>query len=114
MHVWRLKLRDSISHTIAAVLLVPIAEKIGSAMEEPHPRLLIMVSWENAKSWNFTDSAFEGYRLDLFCRNGSPRQWLPKYDSVSMIQFQSGVVVSFPFKQYHSREQAGSAIHRAQ
>ncbi|GHJ86009.1 hypothetical protein NliqN6_2411 [Naganishia liquefaciens] len=33
-----------ISHTIAAVLLVPIAEKIGSAMEDPHPRLLIMAT----------------------------------------------------------------------
>lgn len=35
---------NSISHTIAAVLLVPIAERIGSSLEEPHPRLLIMVS----------------------------------------------------------------------
>ncbi|KAJ9107551.1 hypothetical protein QFC21_001010 [Naganishia friedmannii] len=33
-----------ISHTIAAVLLVPIAERIGSSMEEPHPRLLIMAT----------------------------------------------------------------------
>jgi len=35
---------SSISHTIAAVLLVPIAERIGDSMSEPHPRLLIMVS----------------------------------------------------------------------
>lgn len=33
----------SISHTIAAVLLVPIATRIGESLEEPHPRLLIMV-----------------------------------------------------------------------
>jgi phosphate transporter len=39
-----LRLTDSISHTIAAVLLVPIATRIGESLEEPHPRLLIMVS----------------------------------------------------------------------
>jgi phosphate transporter len=32
-----------ISHTIAAVLLVPIASRIGESLEDPHPRLLIMV-----------------------------------------------------------------------
>jgi phosphate transporter len=35
---------NSISHTIAAVLLVPIASRIGEGMDDPHPRLLIMVS----------------------------------------------------------------------
>ena len=35
---------NSISHTIAAVLLVPIAERIGDSLSEPHPKLLIMVS----------------------------------------------------------------------
>ncbi|GAA6036484.1 hypothetical protein JCM8097_003529 [Rhodosporidiobolus ruineniae] len=33
-----------ISHTIAAVLVVPIAAQIGSAMEVPHPRLLIFAT----------------------------------------------------------------------
>lgn len=33
-----------ISHTIAAVLLVPIAARIGDSMSEPHPRLLIMAT----------------------------------------------------------------------
>ncbi|KAJ9123204.1 hypothetical protein QFC22_001397 [Naganishia vaughanmartiniae] len=33
-----------ISHTIAAVLLVPIAERMGNSMEDPHPRLLIMAT----------------------------------------------------------------------
>jgi phosphate transporter len=33
-----------ISHTIAAVLLVPIADRIGSSMADPHPRLLIMAT----------------------------------------------------------------------
>lgn len=33
-----------ISHTIAAVLLVPIAERIGSSLDDPHPRLLIMAT----------------------------------------------------------------------
>lgn len=33
-----------ISHTIAAVLLVPIAERIGTSMADPHPRLLIMAT----------------------------------------------------------------------
>ncbi|WRT68378.1 uncharacterized protein IL334_005354 [Kwoniella shivajii] len=33
-----------ISHTIAAVLLVPIATRIGDSLEEPHPRLLIMAT----------------------------------------------------------------------
>ncbi|PWY97005.1 SPX-domain-containing protein [Testicularia cyperi] len=31
-----------ISHTIAAVLLVPIAAQVGESLENPHPRLLIM------------------------------------------------------------------------
>ncbi|KAM0750269.1 SPX-domain-containing protein [Meredithblackwellia eburnea MCA 4105] len=31
-----------ISHTIASVLVVPIAAQIGAAMEVPHPRLLIL------------------------------------------------------------------------
>ncbi|KAK4700099.1 phosphate transporter, partial [Phenoliferia sp. Uapishka_3] len=33
-----------ISHTIAAVLLVPIAARLGSGMEVPHPTLLIMAT----------------------------------------------------------------------
>ncbi|KAL7422800.1 low-affinity phosphate transporter [Cryptotrichosporon argae] len=33
-----------ISHTIAAVLLVPIATRIGQSLDDPHPRLLIMVT----------------------------------------------------------------------
>ncbi|GAA6050403.1 hypothetical protein JCM3770_004020 [Rhodotorula araucariae] len=33
-----------ISHTIAAVLVVPIAAQIGAAMDTPHPRLLIFAT----------------------------------------------------------------------
>ncbi|KDE06348.1 hypothetical protein MVLG_03258 [Microbotryum lychnidis-dioicae p1A1 Lamole] len=33
-----------ISHTIAAVLVVPIAARIGAAMETPHPTLLILAT----------------------------------------------------------------------
>lgn len=33
-----------VSHTVASVLLVPVAAQIGSAMEIPHPNLLVMVS----------------------------------------------------------------------
>ncbi|GAA6023180.1 hypothetical protein JCM8202_001015 [Rhodotorula sphaerocarpa] len=33
-----------ISHTIAAVLVVPIASTIGDAMDSPHPRLLILAT----------------------------------------------------------------------
>ncbi|KAI5476710.1 phosphate transporter [Pseudohyphozyma bogoriensis] len=33
-----------ISHTIASVLVVPIAAQIGAAMEVPHPRLLILAT----------------------------------------------------------------------
>ncbi|PWN51228.1 SPX-domain-containing protein [Violaceomyces palustris] len=33
-----------ISHTIAAVLLVPIAAQVGESLEDPHPRLLIMAT----------------------------------------------------------------------
>lgn len=33
-----------ISHTIAAVLLVPIAAQMGESLSEPHPRLLIMAT----------------------------------------------------------------------
>jgi len=32
-----------VSHTVAAVLIVPIAAEVGGALEVPHPRLLIMV-----------------------------------------------------------------------
>lgn len=33
-----------ISHTIAAVLLVPIAAQVGESLSEAHPRLLIMAT----------------------------------------------------------------------
>ena len=33
-----------ISHTIAAVLLVPIAAQMGANLADPHPRLLIMAT----------------------------------------------------------------------
>ncbi|WOO83830.1 putative transporterc [Vanrija pseudolonga] len=33
-----------ISHTIAAVLLVPVASRIGESLADPHPRLLIMAT----------------------------------------------------------------------
>lgn len=32
-----------VSHTVASVLLVPVAAQIGEAMEVPHPNLLVMV-----------------------------------------------------------------------
>src|ERR1700744_2673522 len=32
-----------ISHTIASVLLVPIASEVGKNLPEPHPRLLIFI-----------------------------------------------------------------------
>lgn len=32
------------SHTIAAVLLVPIAAQVGDSLAQPHPRLLIMAT----------------------------------------------------------------------
>lgn len=32
-----------ISHTIAAVLIVPVAAQVGEAMDDPRPRLLILV-----------------------------------------------------------------------
>jgi phosphate transporter len=43
--LFTLVLATSISHTIAAVLLIPIAAEIGAALDEPHPRLLIMVTF---------------------------------------------------------------------
>lgn len=33
-----------ISHTVAALIIIPIVEEIGSALPEPHPRLLVMAS----------------------------------------------------------------------
>ena len=33
-----------ISHTIASVLLVPIAEEVGKNLPDPHPRLLIFIT----------------------------------------------------------------------
>ncbi|KAN0064002.1 low-affinity phosphate transporter [Thecaphora frezii] len=33
-----------ISHTIAAVLLVPIAAQVGESLDQPHPRLLILAT----------------------------------------------------------------------
>ena len=33
-----------VSHTVASVLIVPIAAQVGAALEVPHPSLLIMVS----------------------------------------------------------------------
>ncbi|CED82330.1 Na /dicarboxylate, Na /tricarboxylate and phosphate transporters [Phaffia rhodozyma] len=33
-----------ISHTIASILLVPIASRVGESLETPHPRLLIMAT----------------------------------------------------------------------
>ena len=36
-----------VSHSIASVLVAPIAAQIGAALDPPHPRLLIMVSTSN-------------------------------------------------------------------
>lgn len=33
-----------VSHTVAALIVVPLVSEIGSSMEDPHPRLLIMIS----------------------------------------------------------------------
>jgi phosphate transporter len=35
-----------VSHTVASVLLVPVAAQIGESMEIPHPRLLIMARFD--------------------------------------------------------------------
>lgn len=39
-----LVIATSISHTIAAVLLVPIAAQVGEGLHPGHPRLLIMAT----------------------------------------------------------------------
>lgn len=33
-----------VSHTVAALIVVPLVSEIGNSMEDPHPRLLIMIS----------------------------------------------------------------------
>ncbi|SGZ47554.1 CIC11C00000001782 [Sungouiella intermedia] len=33
-----------VSHTVAALIVVPLVAEIGSSMDDPHPRLLIMIS----------------------------------------------------------------------
>ncbi|KAG2732981.1 hypothetical protein G9P44_003971 [Scheffersomyces stipitis] len=33
-----------VSHTVAALIIIPLVSEIGNNMEEPHPRLLIMIS----------------------------------------------------------------------
>ena len=79
-----MELTISISHTIAAVLLVPIAERIGDSLSEPHPKLLIMVSpcqcnWKKANQ--------VGHRIDLFGWYGTSRLRFPKYDCVCDLVF---------------------------
>jgi len=32
-----------ISHTVAALIILPIVAQVGASMEEPHPNLLVMV-----------------------------------------------------------------------
>jgi len=33
-----------ISHTVAALIVIPLVQQVGQAMEEPHPKLLVMIS----------------------------------------------------------------------
>jgi hypothetical protein len=75
---------SSISHTIAAVLLVPIAERIGDSLGEPHPRLLIMVSGPGCTKKYETFADHKGHRPHLFRGYGSACIWVPQYDCVSL------------------------------
>jgi hypothetical protein len=80
--LFTLVLATFISHTIAAVLLVPIAAEIGSALDEPHPRLLVMVT--SLLCGRLSMAAADGTLatavccFGLFCGNGSARQRLSK------------------------------------
>lgn len=57
-----------ISHTIASVLIVPIAAQIGNALEQPHPRLLIMVRIASSLAKHLCDN--EAQATALICSAG--------------------------------------------
>ncbi|KIJ51071.1 hypothetical protein M422DRAFT_204101 [Sphaerobolus stellatus SS14] len=76
-----------ISHTIASVLLVPIALQVGSQFEDPHPRLLIFITalicstgmgmpvsgFPNQTAANQVDEMGKPYLTNVdFLKNGVP------------------------------------------
>jgi len=76
-----------ISHTIASVLLVPIAAEVGARLSDPHPRLLIMLTallcstgmgmpvsgFPNQTAANQEDEVGKRYLTNIdFLKNGVP------------------------------------------
>jgi phosphate transporter len=70
-----------ISHTVAALIVLPIVAEVGSQLADPQPRMLVMVSFTyEICIINIILIHNLGYRFCLLCCHGSSRLWLPQYE----------------------------------
>jgi phosphate transporter len=72
-----------ISHTVAALIVLPIVAEVGSQLANPQPRMLVMVNiflrlyfFMRSKLINI-DIYQLGNRICMLCCNGSSCIWIP-------------------------------------
>lgn len=66
-----------ISHTVAALIFLPLVQRVGAGMAEPHPNLLVMGSGKQlAPLLLIVADADPIFSLDVFCRHELAHQWL--------------------------------------
>lgn len=75
-----------ISHTVAALIVLPIVAEVGARLDDPRPRLLVMVrsyhsTFRLPESAGNTDSVcYEGYCLHVLCCHGTACFWIPQHE----------------------------------
>jgi phosphate transporter len=71
-----------ISHTVAALIILPIVAQVGAGMDEPHPRLLVMVSLFLPFLFMFQLMLIirAGLRVDVLGGDGAAHFGFPEHD----------------------------------
>lgn len=74
-----------ISHTVAALIILPIVQQVGVGMADPHPNLLVMVCIPHCWtalicSISLLMRMVTGRCTNVLSRNGSPNLGLPEHD----------------------------------
>lgn len=69
-----------ISHTVAALIVLPIVAEVGARLDDPRPRLLVMVCMDPIYVYELLIHHVVGYCLYVLCSHGSARVWVPQYE----------------------------------
>ena len=69
-----------ISHTVAALIVLPIVAEVGARLDDPHPRLLVMVKNGRRARIMTMFNATLGNGIHVLCSHGITGIWIPQHE----------------------------------